>query len=148
MAMHTTRSIWTPITIVLSLVFILCILPEPASAHDMSKSDYHNDPFTFLLFSFVMGFGTVSLVLGAFAFKFGKKRTRAFSIPMMIAGVGIWSLWTYFKVIARAEYPHDTILSVIHWAEAPLLLPLMALLGAGLGAVLALVIFLNTIVRA
>jgi MFS family permease len=148
MARHTNGSKRLLITIVLSLSFLLTALPSHVSAHEVSKSDYHNDPLTFLLFSLVMSFGTVSLILGAFAFKYGKKRTRVFSVPMMLAGVAIWALWIYFKFIAIAKYPHDTIFSLIHWAEAPLLLPVMALLGAGIGSVLALMLFLNTIVRA
>lgn len=147
MAMNSAVPIWLSVTIVLSFSVLLVAVPGSASAHGVSENDYHNDPLTYLFFSFVMSFGTIFPILGAFAFKYGKKRTRIYSVPMMIAGVGIWSFWIYFNLISKAEYPDDTLFSMIHWVAAPLLKPVMALLGAGLGLVISLVIFLNTIVR-
>lgn len=130
-------------------ILSVCTLALPlASAATRSEHEYHNDPWTYLLFSFLMSFALICILLGAFAFKFGKKRTRSFSVPMMIGGVVIWGIWAYFNLIARAEYPDDTIyFGIIHWVAAPLLRPIMAVLGVAAGFGLGLLIFLNTIVR-
>jgi len=129
---------------------LLICLPGTAmvASGERSEHEYHNDPFTYLLFSFVMTFGLAAILMGAFAFKYGKKRTRMFSVPMMLSGAVIWGIWLYFNFIARADYPDDTFLDIIHWVAAPLLKPLMALVGFAAGVSLSLVIFLNTIVRA
>jgi MFS family permease len=137
-----------PVTILAGIFLVLALMPGASSAHSVSQDSYHNNPLTYLFFSFVMSFGTISFILGVFAFKYGKKRTRIYSVPMMASGTVIWALWFYFNFVAQADYPDDTVFSIIHWVAAPLLKPVMALLGAGLGLALALVIFLNSIVRA
>ena len=59
----------------------------------------------------------------------------------------IWGLWIFFKFVIRASYPDDTIFGIVHWVAAPLLKPLMALIGVILGAGLAVFIFLTIVVR-
>ncbi|MDG6226060.1 MAG: hypothetical protein QCI82_11190 [Candidatus Thermoplasmatota archaeon] len=144
--MHIGRSYIA--ALMLLWILSVCTLALPlASAATRTEHDYHNDPFTYLLFSFLMSFALICILLGAFAFRFGKKRTRSFSVPMMIGGVVIWGIWAYFNLIASSEYPDDTVLGIIHWVAAPLLKPIMAVLGVAAGFGLGLLIFLNTIVR-
>ncbi|MGA1822171.1 MAG: hypothetical protein ACMUIG_06570 [Thermoplasmatota archaeon] len=114
---------------------------------EQSEHEYHNDPMTYLIFSFIMSFASISILAGAFALKYGKKRSKLTAVPMILAGVIIWGHWITFNFILVSTYPDDTVFGIIHWVAAPLLKPLMALLGALLGAVLAVFVFLTVIVR-
>ncbi len=120
---------------------------NPVNGAGESKSDYHNNPLTYLLFSFIMTFGLVSVLAGLFALKFGQKGSRKIALPMVIAGMVPWGGWFYFNFIAHVSYPDDTVFDIIHWVEAPLLKPFMAVLGVVLGAGLAVFVFLTAIVR-
>ena len=120
---------------------------NPVNGAGESKSDYHNNPWTYLLFSFIMTFGLVSVLAGLFALKFGQKGSRKVALPMVFAGMVPWGTWFYFHFITHASYPNDTVFDIIHWVAAPLLKPFMAVLGVVLGAGLAVFIFLTAIVR-
>jgi hypothetical protein len=121
--------------------------PTFAKNGDGSEHDYHNNPFTFLFFTFLMSFSTMAILVSLFSFKFGAKRSRVLAVPLMITGLVPWGIWILFNLILRAVYPDDTFLGIVHWVAAPLLLPLMALLGFVLGVGVALFIFLTIIVR-
>jgi hypothetical protein len=125
----------------------LAVYKRHQTEREQSQHDYHNDPMTYLVFSFVMTFGAVSIMAGLIAFRFGNKRSRMTAIPMILSGVVIWGIWILFNLVLRSDYPHDTIFGIIHWVAAPLLKPLMALLGVILGAGLSIFIFLTVIVR-
>ncbi len=114
---------------------------------DESEHEYHNNEWTFLIISFVMTYGAMAIVTSLFTFKFGQKKAKIISVPVMISGLVIWGIWIYFKFIMRAEYPDDTIFNIIHWSAAPILKPLLAVVGVILGAGLALFIFLTLVVR-
>jgi hypothetical protein len=135
-------------TFVVSFLALMC-MTEPALAanNDESEDKYHNDPLTYLVFSFLMTFATFALLTSLFTFKFGQKKSKIIAIPMMGSGLIIWGIWIFFKFIIRASYPDDTIFGVVHWVAAPLLKPLMALIGVILGAGLAVFIFLTIVVR-
>jgi hypothetical protein len=94
-----------------------------------------------------MTFATFALLTSLFTFKFGQKKSKIIAIPMMGSGLLIWGLWIFFKFVIRASYPDDTIFGIVHWVAAPLLKPLMALIGVILGAGLAVFIFLTIVVR-
>mgnify|MGYP006284634371 FL=1 len=121
--------------------------PTAGSDGDRSEHDYHNDPMTYLVFSFVMTFGAVSIMAGLFALKYGRKRSKITAIPMVLSGVVIWTLWMVFNFVLRLDYPDDSIFGIIHWVAAPLLKPFMALIGILLGTLLSIFIFLTVIVR-
>ncbi|MBN1539117.1 MAG: hypothetical protein JW939_03155 [Candidatus Thermoplasmatota archaeon] len=112
-----------------------------------SEHEYHNDPFTYLVFSFLMTFATVAILTSLFTFKYGQKRSKLIAIPMLSTGTVLWAIWIVFNFILKADYPDDTIFGLVHWVAAPLLKPLMALIGFVLGAGLAVFIFLTVIVR-
>lgn len=137
--------------IAIGLFVVLMVLqlsgPTFAKNGDGSEHDYHNNPFTFLFFTFLMSFSTMAILVSLFSFKFGAKRSRVLAVPLMITGLVPWGIWILFNLILRAVYPDDTFLGIVHWVAAPLLLPLMALLGFVLGVGVALFIFLTIIVR-
>ena len=137
------------LSILLLSALAITIIAEPvfAAESDESEDKYHNDPLTYLFFSFLMTFATFALLTSLFTFKFGQKKSKMIAIPMMGSGLIIWGLWIFFKFVIRASYPDDTIFGVVHWVAAPLLKPLMALIGVILGAGLAVFIFLTVVVR-
>ena len=134
---------------VIALLLIMTALTGSVSASDSDGSEdkYHNDPLTYLVFSFLMTYATFALLTSLFTFKFGQKRSKFIAIPMMASGLVIWGLWIFFKFVIRASYPDDSIFGIVHWVAAPLLKPLMALIGVILGAGLAVFIFLTVVVR-
>jgi len=115
--------------------------------NEQSEHDYHNDPMTYLVFSFVMTFASVSIMAGLFALKYGKKRSKITAVFMVLSGIIIWGIWITFNFILKSNYPDDTIFGMIHWVAAPLLKPFMALIGIFLGCLLSIFIFLTVIVR-
>jgi hypothetical protein len=137
------------VLVVLSSLLFMGIVAEPALGADTDNSEhkYHNDPWTYLIFSFLMTFATFAILTSLFTFKFGQKRSKLVAIPMLATGLAIWGLWIFFNFIQRAQYPDDSIFGIIHWVAAPLLKPLMAVIGVILGAGLAVFIFLTVIVR-
>ncbi len=153
---HRSMILLVVMILALSVALTFCIPPikaqndtssNPVNGAGESKSDYHNNPWTYLLFSFIMTFGLVSVLAGLFALKFGQKGSRKVALPMVVAGMVPWGAWFYFNFIAHASYPNDTVFDIIHWVEAPLLKPFMAVLGVVLGAGLAVFVFLTAIVR-
>ena len=122
-------------------------LEEGPESNETSEHDYHNDPWTYLIFSLVMTFGLMSVLAGLFALKFSDKKAKKIAIPMILVGLVIWGFWIYFNFIDHAGYPDDTLFGIIHWVAAPLLKPLMAVIGVLLGGGLSLFIFLTAVVR-
>jgi len=131
----------------LLLLISVPFLSGNAAAEGESEHDYHNSPWTFFIFPFIMTFGTVSLLAGLFAIRYGQKNTKRTAVPMIAVGLVTWGVWIYFNFIAHAEYPNDTIFDIIHWVASPILLPFMALLGVAMGAGLSIIIFLTAVVR-
>jgi predicted neutral ceramidase superfamily lipid hydrolase len=124
------------------------LLPDVLARNEaISEHEYHNDPFTVLLFTFLMSYATMAILVSLFTFKFASKRSRFLAVPMLASGILPWGIWVVFKLVLRAEYPDDSLFGVVHWAAAPLLLPVMALLGFAFGLGLGLFIFLTIIVR-
>ncbi|MGA1820691.1 MAG: hypothetical protein ACMUHU_06760 [Thermoplasmatota archaeon] len=126
---------------------IFAVGPVSGAEDDSSEHDYHNDPFTYLIFSFLMTFATVGILASLFTFKYGQRRSKVIAVPMLASGIVIWGFWILFNFILKADYPDDTLFGIVHWVAAPLLKPLMALIGCVLGAGLAVFIFLTVIVR-
>ncbi|HHD15320.1 MAG TPA: hypothetical protein ENK47_01270 [Euryarchaeota archaeon] len=130
-------------------LFLLCLSGGVlgVSGNGTSGHDYHNDEWTFLIISFVMTYAASAVVVSLFTLKYGQKRSRYVAVPMLLSGIVLWGVWIYFKFIVRASYPDDTIFGIIYWSTAPILKPLMALIGVIMGAGLSLFIFLTMIVR-
>ncbi|MEA3558769.1 MAG: hypothetical protein U9R75_05885 [Candidatus Thermoplasmatota archaeon] len=133
--------------VLLSLVLVILPLSAEARTTDEREDTYHNNPMTYLLFSFVMSFSTVAILTSLFTFKYGQKRSKTIAVPMLLFGMITWGTWILFNFILKESYPDDTVIGIIHWVAAPLLKPLMVILGVILGAGLAVFIFLTVIVR-
>jgi hypothetical protein len=134
--------------LVISILTITCMSGSVFGADENASEDkYHNDPLTYLVFSFLMTFATFALLTSLFTFRFGQRRSKIIAVPMLASGLIIWGLWIFFKFIIRASYPDDTVFGIVHWVAAPLLKPLMALIGVIFGAGLAIFIFLTVVVR-
>ena len=151
---HRVPSNGIPRTVLLFLtictLITLSLLSIPADAaeeDDSSEHDYHNSELTFLLISFVMTYGATAVLVSVFTFKYGQGKAKIIAIPMLLSGLLIWLIWIYFKFIINAAYPDDTILNIIHWSAAPILKPLLAVIGVFLGGGLSLFIFLTMVVR-
>jgi hypothetical protein len=142
----TAKAIFSILMIFL-LIFTFSAQPALGADEDDSEHKYHNDPLTYLVFSFLMTFATFAILTSLFTFKFGQKKSKFVAIPMLASGLVIWGIWIFFNFIIEAEYPNDTIFGIVHWVAAPLLKPLMALIGVILGAGLAIFIFLTVVVR-
>jgi hypothetical protein len=133
--------------VLLSLSLVILPLSAEAKTTDEREDAYHNNPMTYLLFSFVMSFSTVAILTSLFTFKYGQKRSKTIAVPMLLFGMITWGMWILFNLILKESYPDDTVIGIIHWVAAPLLKPLMVILGVILGAGLAVFIFLTVIVR-
>lgn len=99
------------------------------------------------MISFVMTYGATAVLVSIFTFKFGQGKAKIIAIPILVSGLLIWLTWIYFKFMIKAGYPDDTILNIIHWSAAPILKPLLAVVGVFLGGGLSLFIFLTMVVR-
>ncbi|MGA1866483.1 MAG: hypothetical protein ACMUFK_03335, partial [Thermoplasmatota archaeon] len=80
-----------------------------ASDQDSSEHEYHNDPFTYLLFSFLMTFATVAILTSLFTFKYGQKKSKLIAIPMLSTGIVLWATWIVFNLVLKSDYPDDTV---------------------------------------
>lgn len=94
-----------------------------------------------------MTYGVSAIVAGIFAMKFGQRRSKFIGGAMTVSGMVPWGFWIFYKFILNATYPDDTLLNIIHWSAAPILKPLVAVIGVILGGGLALFIFLTVVVR-
>jgi len=136
------------LALVPAISILIALAGQNVSAErSRSEDEYHNDPMTYLVFSFVMTYATMAILLALFTLKYGQKRARFIAAPMLLSGLVIWGIWFFFNLVQNAEFPHDTIFGVIHWVAAPLLKPFLAMVGAVLGGGVALFIFLTVIVR-
>jgi hypothetical protein len=141
-----------PLTIsfLLSLIFLIVVAASAVDAQseeDDSEHDYHNNEWTFLIISFVMTYGAAAIIAGLFAIKYAQRRSKYIGGAMMISGLIPWGIWITFNFILKASYPDDTIFNIIYWSTAPIIKPLLAVLGMILGGGLALFIFLTVVVR-
>ena len=130
-------------------LFSVQFLPGEAigADEDDSEHEYHNSEWTFLIVSFVMTYGAMAILTSLFTFKFGQKKSKIVAVPVLLSGFIIWGTWIYFKFIIKASFPDDTVFGLIHWSAAPILKPLLALIGVIMGAGLAVFIFLTVVVR-
>lgn len=141
-----------PITtlVLLSLIILVSASAFTANAQseeDNSEHEYHNNELTFLIVSFVMTYGAAAIIAGIFAMKFGQKKSKYIGGLMTLSGMVPWGFWITYKFILRISFPDDTLFNIIHWSAAPILKPLIAVIGVMLGAGLALFIFLTVVVR-
>lgn len=110
--------------------------------------EYKDDPIPTLIFATVCSFAFFAMVLGAFTTKYGKGRSRMTGAVLLAVGGLITAGVVVFSVLDVRKYPDDTIFGIMQWQIQPIVLPLISIIGAGIGAVLALVFFLVIIMKA
>ncbi len=136
------------LAMIIAIVLVTSLpLVDAASTDDDSEHEYHNNEWTFLLISFVMTFGAAAILAGLFTMKYGQKRSKIIASSMILSGIVIWGIWIYFKFVIKASYPDDTIFGIIYWSTAPIIKPLLAVIGVIFGGGLALFLFLTVVVR-
>jgi len=110
--------------------------------------DYKDDPIPTFIFVTLCSFAFFAMVLGAFTTRYGKGRSRLTGAILLAVG-GVSSAGVVvLSVLDIREYPDDTLFEIMHWAIQPIVLPLVTIIGAGIGGLLALVLFLVIIMKA
>jgi hypothetical protein len=110
--------------------------------------DKKNDQDSLLntfLFVLLMSFAIFSLIAGIFTAYFGAGKSRAIGGVLLVLGLVVILIWIYFTFMS--EYPDDTLLGIVHWEAAKTLDAFVTVLGAIVGAVIAIVLFLVAIMK-
>jgi hypothetical protein len=123
-------------------------VPNKKYQYSKEEWDKKNDQESLLntfLFVLLMSFAIFSLVAGIFTAYFGAGKSRAIGGVLLILGLVVILVWVYFTFMS--SYPDDTILGLIHWEAARTLEAFVTVLGAIVGAVVAIVLFLVAIMK-
>jgi MFS family permease len=110
--------------------------------------DYQEDYIATFLFVTIVSFGMFSFVLGAFTTRYAQGRSRITGAILLIVGSLIGIVTFVFGIFDVVKYPDDTLAGIIHWQVQLIVMPALTILGAGIGAFLALVLFLVIIMKA
>ena len=97
------------------------------------------------LFVLLMSFAIFSLLAGIFTAYFGAGKSRAIGAVLLVLGLIIILIWIYFNFMS--SYPNDTILTIVHWEAARTLEALVTVIGAIVGGLIAIVLFLVAIMK-
>jgi hypothetical protein len=112
---------------------------------EKGRFDAQNSLVNMFLFVFLLSFAVFSLLAGVFTAYFGAGKSRLIGGVLLAIGVVIILIWVYFGLIQ--DYPDDTIFGVLHWEAARTMDAFITVLGAVVGAVLAIVLFLVAIMK-
>ena len=82
---------------------------------------------------------------GIFTAYFGAGKSRAIGGVLLALGLIVILVWVYFGLLS--SYPDDTILGIVHWDAARTMEAFVTVLGAIIGAVVAIVLFLVAIMK-
>jgi hypothetical protein len=108
------------------------------------KEDSENLINTFL-FVLLLSFGIFSLLAGIFTAYFGAGKSRAIGGVLLVLGLIVILVWVYFGILS--SYPDDSIIGIVHWEAAKTLEAFITVLGAVIGAIVAIVLFLVAIMK-
>ena len=67
---------------------------------------------------------------------------------MLTVGSLIGIVTLVLGILDVGKYPDDTLFGIIHWQVQLIVMPALTILGAGIGAFLAMVLFLVIIMKA
>ena len=109
------------------------------------KRDAADSMVNIFFFTFLLSFAVFSLIAGVFTAYFGAGKSRAIGGGLLVIGLVIILIWVYFGVLQ--SYPDDTILGIVHWEAAKTLEAFVTVIGALIGAVIAIVLFLVAIMK-
>jgi hypothetical protein len=97
------------------------------------------------LFVLLLSFAIFSLFAGIFTAYFGAGKSRAIGGGLLVLGLIVILIWVYFGLIKN--FPDDSLIGIIHWEAARTLEAVITVLGAIIGAVVAIVLFLVAIMK-
>jgi MFS family permease len=109
---------------------------------------YQEDYIATFLFVTIVSFGIFSFVLGAFTTRYAQGRSRITGAILLTLGSLIGIVTFVFGIFDVVKYPDDTLAGIIHWQVQLIVMPALTILGAGIGAFLAMVLFLVIIMKA
>lgn len=109
---------------------------------------YQEDYIATFLFVTMVSFGAFSFVLGAFTTRYAQGRSRITGAILLTVGSSIGIVTLVFGILDVVKYPDDTLFGIIHWQVQLIVMPALTILGAGIGAFLAMVLFLVIIMKA
>ncbi len=112
---------------------------------EWEREEKEDDLLNILLFVLILSFGIFSLLAGVFTAYFGAGKSRAIGGVLLVIGIVIILIWLYFGIMQ--DYPDDTLLGVIHWDAAKTLEAFITVLGAIIGALVAVGVFLLAIMK-
>lgn len=109
------------------------------------KEEASNSPINIFLFVFLLSFAVFSLLAGIFTAYFGAGKSRAIGGVLLVLGLIVILIWVYFGLIK--SYPDDSLLGIVHWEAARTLDAIITVVGALIGAIVAIVLFLVAIMK-
>jgi hypothetical protein len=112
---------------------------------EKGKREAANSMLNTFLFVLLLSFAVFSLIAGIFTAYFGAGKSRAIGGVLLVLGLIVILIWVYFGILR--EYPDDTILGIVHWDAAQTLQAFITVIGALIGAVIAVVLFLVAIMK-
>lgn len=112
---------------------------------EKGKLDAQESLLNTFLFVLLLSFAVFSLIAGIFTAYFGAGKSRAIGGVLLVLGLIVILIWVYFGVLR--SYPDDTILGIVHWEAARTLEAFITVIGALIGAVIAVVLFLVAIMK-
>jgi hypothetical protein len=127
---------------------VICDEDDKVAIYDddeWDREEKEDDLINIFLFVLIMSFGIFSLLAGIFTSYFGAGKSRAIGGFLLVIGIVIILIWVYFGVMQ--DYPDDTILGIVHWEAAKTLEAFLTVLGAIIGALIAIGVFLLAIMK-
>jgi hypothetical protein len=115
------------------------------SEEEWDKKQKSDDLINVFLFVLLLSFGIFSLLAGIFTAYFGAGKSRAIGGVLLVLGLVVILVWVYFGILS--SYPDDSILGIVHWEAARTMEAFITVLGAIIGAVVAIVMFLVAIMK-
>jgi hypothetical protein len=112
---------------------------------EKGKRDAANSMVNIFFFTFLLSFAVFSLIAGVFTAYFGAGKSRAIGGALLVIGLVVILVWVYFGLLQ--SYPDDTIIGIVHWEAAKTLEAFVTVIGALIGAVIAIVLFLVAIMK-
>jgi hypothetical protein len=112
---------------------------------EKGKRDAANSMVNIFFFTFLLSFAVFSLIAGVFTAYFGAGKSPAIGGALLVIGLVVILVWVYFGLLQ--SYPDDTIIGIVHWEAAKTLEAFVTVIGALIGAVIAIVLFLVAIMK-
>ena len=112
---------------------------------EWEREEKEDNLINIFLFVLILSFGIFSLLAGIFTAYFGAGKSRAIGGSLLLIGIVIILIWFYFGYMM--DYPDDSIIGIVHWEAAKTLEAFITVLGAIIGALVAVGVFLLAIMK-